>query len=111
MATPYVTILMGHKSVSLPEGHAQRHANKERSQYRVFNHETPTKIQVPRDYNPDTDRIVVGLGQTEGKIDDATIPLEDILVEEHDVEVMFEDTTVRVRTEHKPGELPWLYVS
>jgi hypothetical protein len=111
MATPYVTILMGHKSVSLPEGHAQRHADKERTTYRVFNHVSSDRIQVPRDYNPDTDRIVVGLGKTEGKIDDAAIPLEDILVEEGDVEVMFEDTTVKVHTEHKAGELPWLYVS
>jgi len=111
MATPYITVVMGHKSEALPEGHAQRHANKERTTYRVFNHVSSDRIQVPRDYNPDTDRIVVGLGQTEGKIDDASIPLEDILVEEGDVEIMFEDTTVKVRTQHEPGKLPWLFVN
>jgi hypothetical protein len=103
--------MMRHKSVSLPEKHAQRHADKDRSKYRVFNHVSSDRIQVPEDYDFDTDRIVVGLGRTEGKIDDASIQLEDILLEEDDVEVMFENATVKIHKEDKPGELPWLCVS
>lgn len=83
----FVTLNLGHDSehVAVGAGERIKPADRANTRHRVYNPINPTSIHVPRDFNPDTDYVVLGRGNKDGLVSPPEqVDLIDIMSSESD---------------------------
>lgn len=103
----FVTLELGHESeyIAVGAGENIKPADRARTRYRVYNSVNPHTIHVPRDFNPDTDTVVVGRGNKDGVVvPPARLSLPDLLCNETGVASirLADGAEVKVRIKDSP---------